>query len=184
MTSSEQNDWLNDVVRMRWEFDQLFAAPEPPPAPESDDFLAIRTGSQPFALRVSELAWIEAHRKVVALPSSHPSLLGLVNARGQLVPVYTLELLLGLPATPVAKPWIAIHDRSTPFGLAFEVLERYIRLPCGEVLGHSSETQPGHTRQALRVAGEIWPVIHLPALLAVVRERTGGVVAQAGLSHA
>lgn len=178
MTNSEQSDRSIDVARMRWEFDQLFAAPELPPAPESDDFLAIRTGGHPFALRVSELAWMESHRKVVALPSSHPSLLGLVNARGQLVPVHALELLLGLPATPAPKPWIAIHDRSTPFGLAFEVLGRYIRIPRAEVLGNSSETHTVHTRQALRVAGEVWPVIHVPSLLTVVRERAGSVVAQ------
>ena len=161
-----------DAAEMRRAFDQTFAAPEPPPAGASDDFLAVRVGGHPLALRVLELARVETRRKVVALPGSDPWLLGLVTALGKVVPVYSLELVLGLPATPAAKPWLAVCGREAQFGLAFDALEGYFRVPRADVLG---ATDPqAYARQAVRAAGTLWPVVALPAVAAAIRERAAG----------
>jgi chemotaxis signal transduction protein len=154
-----------NAAEMRRAFDQTFAAPEPPPAGESDDFLAVRVGGRPFALPVLELVRIESRRKVVALPGSNPWLLGLASTQGKVVPVFSLELVLDLPATPAAKPWLAICSREEPFGLAFEALEGYARTPRAEVLG---ATGPDAHR-AVRAVGALRPVVSLAAVTAAVR---------------
>ena len=105
---------------------------------------------------------------MVALPGAHPRLLGLVSARGKLVPVYSLELALGLPAQSPEKPWVAICGRGeTQFGLAFDSLEGYVRVARAEILGTGGpDAGRTHAHLAVRVAGEPRPVIHLPSVLA------------------
>ncbi|MBN9519073.1 chemotaxis protein CheW [bacterium] len=155
---------------MRRAFDQTFAAPEPPPAGESDDFLAVRVGGRPFAVPVLDLARVESRRKVVALPGSHPWLLGLASTQGHVVPVFSLELVLGLPATPVAKPWLVVCGRDEPFGLAFEALEGYTRVPRAAVLGAAEPDAP----RAVHAAGGLRPVVSLSAVAAAVRSVVSG----------
>ena len=159
-----------DAAEMRRAFDQTFAAAEPSTAGESDDFLAVRVGGRPFVLPVLDLVRIETRRKVVALPGSNPWLLGLASTQGQVVPVFSLELVLGLPATDAAKPWLAVCSRDDPFGLAFEALEGYARIPRAEVLGATgADTHHGHAQRAVRAAGTLWPVVSLVSVTAAVR---------------
>lgn len=161
-----------EAAEMRREFDRQFAAPEPPPAGACDDFLAVRAGGHPLALRVLELVRIEARRKVVALPGTDPWLLGLASVLGSVVPVYSLELALGMPGTPAAKPWLAICGRDVPFALAFEALEGYFRIPRAEVLGAGEAgAGPGRAQRAVRSGGVLWSVVSVAAVAAAVRDR-------------
>ncbi|HEX4612060.1 MAG TPA: chemotaxis protein CheW [Urbifossiella sp.] len=154
-----------DAAEMRRAFDRLFAAPDPPAAGETEDFVAVRVGGRPFALRVVELARVEVRRKVTTLPGAAPGLLGLVSVRGQIVPAFSLELALGLPATPAAKPWLAVAAGEPPFGLAFDALDGYLRVPRADVLGGDGPGAPA----VVRAAGELRPVVSMAAVLAAVR---------------
>ena len=158
---------LNDVAELRRVFDQTFAAPEPPPPGETDDFLLVRAGGRPFALRVLELARLEGRRRVVALPGSNPWLLGLATVQGQVVPVYRLEAVLGAPGGDAPSPWLVICGGGAPLGLAFGALEGYARVPRAEVLGGAEPE--ARAPQAVRAAGALWPVVSLAAVAATVR---------------
>lgn len=159
------NALTDAAAEMRRAFDQTFAAPEPPPAGETDDFLMVRVGGRPYALRVLELVRIEGQRKVLSLPGSSPWLLGLASAQGKIVPVYSLELVLGLPATTAVKTWLAICGREVQFGLAFDVLEDYVRIPRSEIFGAAEP----NAQQAIRAAGALWPIVSLTSVTAAVR---------------
>lgn len=169
MSTAENTPPRKDVATMRREFDQFFVAPDPLAAAATDDFVAVRVGGQPFALRVSELAWVETRRKIVALPGSRSELLGLVSTRGKFVPVFSLELMLGLPATLGAKSWVAICAGEQQFGLAFEALEGYFRVPRADVLGARGANED-RKEQAVRVAGEVRPVVSVASIQVAIRE--------------
>lgn len=151
------------VAEMRHAFDQIFAAPDPPAAEECEDFVAVRIAGQPFAFRVRELAHIESHRKVVAVPSGRAGLLGLAGIRGKLVPVFSPEVVLGAPPTPAPRQWIAVCRHEAPFGLAFDSLEGYFRVPRSSIIAAADGNQAS-VQQVVRDSSGMWPVIHLPSI--------------------
>ena len=163
---------LGSVEEMRRAFDDVFAAPAYAPTADVDDFLTIRVGGRPFVLRVVELVRIEIGCKIVALPADNLWLLGLASIQGKLIPVYDLELALGFGRAPGEKNWIAICGREEPLGLAFDTFEGYFRVPRTEIFGVGpSEHAQKHQQQAVRDAGEVRPVVHLPSILAAIRAR-------------
>ncbi|VTR92559.1 chemotaxis protein : Putative chemotaxis signal transduction protein CheW OS=Actinoplanes friuliensis DSM 7358 GN=AFR_25675 PE=4 SV=1: CheW [Gemmata massiliana] len=164
-------DLRDDVEQMRRSFDQVFAAPDPPPAGERDDFVAVRVGGRPFALRVAELVRIEAGRKIVALPGGDPWLLGLAACQGKLIPVYSLELALG-DRTTGENTWLGICGREDPLGLAFGALEGYFRVPRADVYGPGEAgSQQNDAHRSVSIGGALRTVVHLPSVLAAIRER-------------
>jgi len=95
---------VETVARMRAEFDGGFALSPPVASDAQVEYLAIRVGGDPCALRLADLLGVYVDRKVVPLPSSVPSLLGIASFRGALVPVHDLRLLLGyLRTAPAGK---------------------------------------------------------------------------------
>ena len=113
------------VARLRAEFDRGFALAPPVADDTREGYLAIRIGGDPFALRLADLLGIYVDRKVVPLPSSVSTLLGIASFRGALVPVHDLRLLLGYPARVEAR-WL-VRVRAAAIGLAFEALEGQFR---------------------------------------------------------
>ena len=92
------------AARMRAEFDRGFALSPPVAGDAQEGYLAIRVGGDPCALRLADLLGVYVDRKVVPLPSSVPTLLGIASFRGALIPVHDLRLLLGyLRTAPAGK---------------------------------------------------------------------------------
>jgi chemotaxis signal transduction protein len=164
--------WREHVEEMRRAFDLAFAAPVAAPVADLDDFIAIRVGARPLAFRVVELVRLEVGCKVVALPTDNPWLRGLATIQGKLIPVYDLELALGFGQAPGERSWLALCGREEPFGLAFDALEGYFRVSRTEILGiGTAESAQKREHQAVRGAGEVRPVVHLPSILAAIRAR-------------
>src|SRR4029079_4392633 len=83
---------------LRAEFDRGFAlAPSAGGADGLEGHLAIRVGGDSCAPRLADLLGVYVDRKIVPLPSSVPTLLGIASFRGVLIPVHDLRLLLGYP---------------------------------------------------------------------------------------
>ena len=110
------------AARMRAEFDRGFALSPPVAGDAQEGYLAIRVGGDPCALRLADLLGVYVDRKVVPLPSSVPTLLGIASFRGALIPVHDLRLLLGYPARAGAR-WLVRVRAAAPVGLAFDALE-------------------------------------------------------------
>ncbi|HEY3500954.1 MAG TPA: chemotaxis protein CheW, partial [Polyangiaceae bacterium] len=83
---------LLDVERLRSEFDAAFALPHSRSAGESDDYLLIQAGTNPYALALAELGEVVADVPITRVPSTSPALLGVAGRRGKLVPVFDLAL--------------------------------------------------------------------------------------------
>lgn len=69
--------------------------------PASGAVLTIRAGEETLALRLAEVTEVLQLRPLTRVPHAPPSLLGLVNLRGAVVPVISLAALLGAAASPV-----------------------------------------------------------------------------------
>ena len=170
--SGQITQYPSSVEEMREAFDSVFAEPDRIRTTDLEDFLAIRVGERPFALRVAELVRIESARKIVALPRADAWLLGLASSQGRLIPVYDMELALGFDRNADEKKRLAICGRDEPIGLAFDSLEGYFRIPRTDIFSSGGgETDGKHDRQTVRGAGELRPVINLPQIIATIRSR-------------
>jgi len=116
------------VAALRSAFDAAFAEARGEMRDEGVAFLLFRLGSQPFAVKLAEVAALEPLGKVVPLPAAAAELLGLAAIKAQLVPVYALARLVGAPEGERSR-WLLVCDRGDPIGLAFTAFDGYAKLP-------------------------------------------------------
>src|ERR1700743_1105470 len=86
-------------------------------AVELHDYLAIQAGGGRYALRLGEVAGLQALKSLTPCPSRRAELLGLSSFRGTVLPVYDLRVLLGAGAGRTQPAWW-IAARDGPLGLA------------------------------------------------------------------
>lgn len=156
---------------LRLAFDRSFAQVASRAAASTEDLLAIRVGSAPYAIRLSEITGLFAGRKITRLPGGVAPLLGIAGFRGVILPVYDLHVLLGFPA--VAAPrWLAIVSNAA-LAVAFETLEGHIRaLSDALVPRESDENTTGQfVREFLSMQDISWPIAPLVAIAATITRR-------------
>jgi chemotaxis signal transduction protein len=157
------------VAALRRAFDRSFAAPPPAGLAMFEDFLAIRMGEAPYAVRLPEIAGLHAGRKIVPIPRTAPELLGIVGLRGTLVPVFDLHLLLGCPEGAGLR-WLILVSAPQPVALAFEQFEGYVRIPGAP---QPARTTSRHISGAVLVAGVPRPIIDMASVLEAIAKRKG-----------
>lgn len=101
---------------------------------------------------------------MVRVPAETPGLLGLAGVRGGVVPVFSLAELLGHAATATAPPWMVICGVDDPIGLAFDELDRHVRVVAAAI---HTETRVG---EAVRLEDVVRPVIGIAQLVASIRK--------------
>lgn len=165
-------DFSSKLEEMREEFDRSFAVAPHGPAAELEDFLGIRVAGDPYAVRIAEVASLDARRQVVPLPAADAALLGLAGVRGKLVPVYSLAALLGYANTTEAGRWLLVAGRDESIGLAFDELEGYLRTPRSDVLTvDAHEKLREHIQETLRSASGTRHIICLSSLISAIKTR-------------
>jgi chemotaxis signal transduction protein len=152
---------------LRQNFDQGFAAPALGADAPREDLLAIRVGSDPYVLRSSDIGAIAADRPLTRLPSDSPALLGIVGVRANVVAVFDLATLLGLPRADNAR-WIALA-RGSSAAFAFAAFEGQLRLP-RELIAYAEAGAHPALRFVARSGGGSRPLIELPVLTARLQE--------------
>jgi chemotaxis signal transduction protein len=157
---------LDRAAALRREFDEAFAAPAEAAA-GAVDLLALRVAGARYALRLSEIGGLHADRRIVALPGAPPELLGLAGLRGSLVAVYDLGAFLGAPRGENPH-WVVLAWSDRTVGLAFEQLERYLRVATQD-LTLDAESKKRHFREVLNVKGEVCPVIDIASIVEKIK---------------
>lgn len=172
----DSNERLRDRLRgLRDDFDLSFARVRQAPEVLGTDYLLIRVVGEPYALRLAEVAALEADRAITPVPSEAPALLGVAGLRGALVAVFELAQLLGhAPASaPRAAPpsgqsgraasrWLVLVKGSLT-AMAFGDFEGQRRLGQDAV---ASAVHAGQRQEVLRVTGVSRPIVQLAALAA------------------
>lgn len=154
------------VAELKRMFDQTFAEAPRSDASPTDDLLAISIGSDPYAIRLSEVAGLLSDRRVTWLPGSVPELIGLMGLRGALVPVYDLRALLGYPRGTVPR-WFLI-TAATQVALAFDRFDGHLRVSRAAVSTGSAQrgaTQLPCVREIVRTDAFVRPIVDMHAVL-------------------
>jgi chemotaxis signal transduction protein len=164
------------AATLRRHFDDTFAVPAASMSERLEDFLAIRVGADPYALRLSEIAGLHVGVKIVPIPSPAAQLLGIVGIRGVMAPIYDLAALLGYP--PAASPrWIALARAAQPVGLAFESFESHLQAPQAQLAGTEVEDADRvaagqHLRGTVRAVGALRPIIYLASVVERIKDKS------------
>lgn len=153
---------------LRLAFDRTFAEDVRPAAVQTEDFLALRIGSEPYALRLSEIAGLYVDRAVTRLSGGAAALLGLASFRGSIAPVYDLHLLLGHPMAKSPR-WLVMMQTST-VAFAFEAFEGHLRVPRDAMTAQGVGQQSRRLiREFASVGGLVRAIAHLPSVLDTIR---------------
>jgi|HubBroStandDraft_6_1064221.scaffolds.fasta_scaffold1433668_1 chemotaxis signal transduction protein len=149
---------------MRADFDRGFAAARRVDIAAKHDLIAIRVGTEPFAIRLTEVSGLFADRKITRVPGSHNALLGIAGFRGALVPVYGLRALLRQSGTQSAR-WLVIAA-AAPVAFAFDTFEGHLRVAADAILKQQSQAQsPSYALEFIRTDDLVRPVLHLRSVI-------------------
>jgi chemotaxis signal transduction protein len=164
---------------LRSAFDQTFAALPDTSVQHSRDFLAVRVGTDDYAIDLVEVAGLFADKAVTRLPNSAPEFLGIAGFRGTIVPVYDLRILLGYPAKEMPR-WL-VTAAAAPVAFAFDVFDRHLRLATEFVAqAESTDSTRQHAHQALRAPDMVRPIVDMASILAVITRQAQHRAAQKG----
>ena len=166
---------LGTAAALRRLFDESFAAPAASVTELFEDLLAIRVGSDPYALRLSEISGLHVDVTIVPIPSPAAQLLGIVGIRGVMAPIYDLAALLSYP--PAASPrWIVFARGAQPVGFAFQALESHLHVSVASLAsGEGADAGTGASGQPIRGAvqagGALRPIIHLASVVKIIKDQ-------------
>jgi two-component system, chemotaxis family, chemotaxis protein CheV len=126
------------------------------------EMLLFRLGQNPlrdrnelFGMNVFKIREILAMPEITAVASSQPNLIGLVNLRGQLIPVIDLPAILGcVPSGPLKIMLVTEYARTTQ-AFAIESVEDIARLDWSQVLSAESTVAGGLVTSVARLDGNV-----------------------------
>jgi chemotaxis signal transduction protein len=137
-----------------------------------ESLLSIRVSGDPYAIRVSEISGLANDRKVIALPSSLPELLGVAGIRGGLVSVYSLAALLGYSREADQPRWLVLCGAEESVGLAFSDFEGYLRVPLTQVYATDQRhAVRAHVKHVVRAADLVCAIVSIPDMVELIKRR-------------
>lgn len=168
---SDARSLLSDrAAELRLAFDRSFAEARPPDPSPSENLLAIRLGSEPYALRLSEIAGLFVGQKITRLPSRIPALLGIAGFRGTILPVYDLHVLLGHPPAETMR-WL-VTDAGASVAFAFAAMDGHIRVSRDAIVASErSGNSRAHVREFARTPELVRAIVHLPSVFDAIRDQ-------------
>jgi chemotaxis signal transduction protein len=151
---------------MRSAFDRSFAVARRVAAAVGHDLIAVRIGSEPFAIRLAEVSGLFAERKITRLPGSNSALLGIAGFRGAVVPVYDLRALLRQTGTQAPR-WLVIAA-AAPVAFAFDAFEGHLRAAADAILKQQQPQAHGCASEFIRTGDLVRPVLNLRSVIVVL----------------
>jgi chemotaxis signal transduction protein len=160
---------MSRALEMRTEFDRSFAAAPRTEQVTLQDFLAIRVGADPYAIRLADIAGLFADRRITRLPSADPAFLGIAGLRGAVVPVYELGAFLGYRPGEAWR-WLLLIGGAT-LALAFESFEGHLRVPRASLAAQVGRAGPqDFIQDVLHVVGAVRPIVQVTARLNAIEQ--------------
>jgi chemotaxis signal transduction protein len=172
------------ALELRRAFDHSFSKTESIDARPLADFLAIRLGNEPYAIRLAHIARLVVRIPITPLRTGVPYLLGLVGLRASTVPVYDLRAILGC-STSVAPEWMVIVA-AIPIALAFDAFDGHLRLSPDAIAprdGNGSSWE--HARDVVRAADHLRPIVSVPSVVDQIKNfATARSLTEGAMIHA
>ena len=162
------SDFELQLAEMRHAFDAAFAVLPTTSAEPGIDFIALRLGDAPFAIRTNEIAGLHSNLVVTRVPGPIVSLRGIAGFRGDMLPVHDLATLLGRPASD--GTW-AVIDATNTVALSFSGFEDHFRAPASATLRLDDRARRQYANRAIAHGTDLRPIIEIPSILASIREQ-------------
>lgn len=137
---------LSIAERLRREFDHSFELPAQT-LNDFEDLLLIRVHDQKYALRVRDIVAFARLERMTEVPSQHPALAGMISVRGELLMVFDLAVLLGLPPLKHDIKWtVTLHAEPCSVAIGFAEVAGYVRIAATTLESSSKELVAGTAR--------------------------------------
>jgi chemotaxis signal transduction protein len=159
------------AAELRRAFDAAFAAPPRDARADAVALLAIRVGSDPYALRLLEARGLLQLRGVVPVPSRRGELLGVTGLRGAVVPVYGLARLLGRGAAGEEPRWAVLCGAEERVAVAFDAFEGHVTAAAKDLVAAEGGAAREHVTHLATAAGALRPLLGLDSILRAITRR-------------
>ncbi len=159
-----------DVRALREDFDASFTVPATVTRRDAAAFLAVRIGTEPFAIRLLDIAGLTGPRTIVRVPSRRAELLGIVGMRGAVVPVYSLARMLGRTGVADDAPWLILAGTVTRLALAVTRFEGHRYASNDDIDTTTAPRDQRHIAEIVRVGSELRPVIAVASIVRAIAE--------------
>ncbi|MGA8709243.1 MAG: chemotaxis protein CheW [Steroidobacteraceae bacterium] len=160
---------MSRAQEMRAAFDRSFAEPPLTEQAPLQDFLAIRVGTDPYAIRLTDIRGLFADRPVTLLPSDDSAFLGIAGVRGIVVPVYDLGALLGHPPGALRR-WLLLIGAAS-LALAFEAFEGHLRLPQAALAAQGRQERSGaFVQEVLHTGNSTRAIVQITAIFDAIEQ--------------
>ena len=106
---------------------------------EQSQYLGFHIGGEEYAIGILRVREILEYDTVTKVPTTPPSIQGVINIRGSVVPVVDLAVKLGLPASVVTKRSCVVvvemifEGERTVMGLLADAVSQVLDLPAAEI---------------------------------------------------
>lgn len=161
---------------LRRAFDREFAASPGDLSSALDGYLAVLIGDDAYLLALDELSGLVVDRRIVALPTHAPHLIGVAGIRGAITPIYDLAGILGYPPVGAAARWSALTRTGARIGLAFDRFGGHIRTARASATPAGETPSGSRVRGALRIDGAVYRIVDTAVIVAEIEQN-----ARAGL---
>ena len=152
------------AAQLRATFDRAFAVEPETGTFDTIDLLAISLSGAPYALPLTAVSSLHAHKKITRIPVQATGLLGVAGFRGVILPVYDLGALIGAPAAATPH-WLAMMAKEG-VAIAFETFDGHLRLPKDALVANeSAEGGRQHLSHLIRTGDVLRGVIDLATAL-------------------
>ena len=138
-----------------------------------DEFLSFGLDNEQYAIDILRVREIRASTPVTRIANAAPSMRGIFDLRGAIVPVFDMRVLLGLaPAAPGGKPVVIILDiDGRPAGVVVDTVCQVVALERGAVKplpATSTHVDAACIRGAVSVDGGMLIVLDIARLMLAV----------------
>jgi len=111
----------------------------PTAVPDETQYLGFQVAEEEYAIGILRVREILEFDTVTKVPTTPPSIRGVINLRGRVVPVVDLAVKLGLPESPITRRTcivvteVDLEGERTVMGVLADAVSQVIDLPAGEI---------------------------------------------------
>ncbi len=99
-------------------------------------------GDDLYAIPVELLTEIIISQKIFPVPTTPPHVLGVINLRGNIVPIVDIRATLSLPRQSLPKQIAILKNEQITLGIVVDNVSEVISIPVSSILEIPAETNP------------------------------------------
>lgn len=118
-------------------------APSAPLDSQTEKYLLFLSDQLLFGVKAEYVVEIITNHTITLLPLVPSYILGIINLRGQIIPIVDMRILLGCPAQPGHLYYHSEHN-DTMVGILVDTVQKMMDIEKSAILPCSGTEHPGH----------------------------------------